>query len=372
MRYARAPVLKRLGWVFFAALIAGCPDRSQSGNDAGKDAGVVDSGTPPEDAGEDAGIDAGTPEDGGVDAGELDAGELDAGSPDAGEDAGVDAGEVDAGPPLMRCRPRDGGFPDGGVLRVIAANLSSGNLQSWDPGHGARILQGLHPDLVLIQEWNVGDKSDSARRAWVDSTFGPEFCYQVEDFAQIPNGVISRYPIVDAGNWTDSQVNNRSFVWAQIDVPGDRDLWAVSLHLLTTTSAHAAEGAQLLANFNLYVPDSGFLVIGGDLNTGSRTDSAVTAVASRLKISGPHPADGSGNQNTNTNRNSPYDWVIADPLLASQQVPVLIGDAGVFDAGLVFDTRVFTPLSDVAPAQAGDSAAPNMQHMAVVKDFLLP
>ena len=66
-----------------------------------------------------------------------------------------------------------------------------------------------------------------------------------------------------------------------------------------------------------------------------------------------------------------YDWVLADPDLHALQVPVFIADAG-FNAGLVFDTRVFNPLDDVAPAQAGDSAAPNMQHMAVVKDFLLP
>jgi len=38
----------------------------------------------------------------------------------------------------------------------------------------------------------------------------------------------------------------------------------------------------------------------------------------------------------------------------------------------VFDSRVFQPLADVAPIQPGDSAAPNMQHMAIVRDFLVP
>jgi len=38
-----------------------------------------------------------------------------------------------------------------------------------------------------------------------------------------------------------------------------------------------------------------------------------------------------------------------------------------FSNGLVFDSRVYAPLSDVAPVQFGDSS--NAQHMAVLKDF---
>ncbi len=352
-------MLKRiLGLVLCATLVA-CPDRSVNGPpDSGTDGG----GTP------DAGLgDAGEP-----DAGNADAG-FDAGIADGGDDAGFDAGVVDAGPPPERCRARDSGIPDGGVLRVIAANLSSGNFQSYDPGHGARILQGLKPDVVLIQEWNIGDKTDKARRDWVDSTFGEEFCFQVEAGATIPNGIISRYPILDAGNWVDSSVGNRSYVWARLDVPGDRDLWAVSLHLLSTggAAARSAEATELTAKITQSIPPADLLVIGGDLNTNTRTETAITALGSVVRTAGPHPVDGNNNQNTNAGRSNPYDWVLPDIDLAARQVPVVIGAAG-YDAGLVFDTRVFNPLSDVAPAQAGDSAASNMQHMAVVKDFLLP
>ena len=53
------------------------------------------------------------------------------------------------------------------------------------------------------------------------------------------------------------------------------------------------------------------------------------------------------------------------------RTPVLIGTSR-FENGLVFDSRVFTPLSAVAPVQRGDSEAQNMQHMAVVRDFLVP
>jgi endonuclease/exonuclease/phosphatase family metal-dependent hydrolase len=347
--------MKRLaGWMLSAALL-GCPGRAVV---APVDGGLKDGGPG------DSGLDGGTG-DAGIDAGD------DAGL-DAGDDAGVDAGEVDAGP-SYRCLPRDGGVPDGGLLRVIAANLSSGNLQSYDPGEGARILKGLNPDVVLIQEWNIGNKTDNARRAWVDATFGPEFCFQVESGAQIPNGVISRYPILDAGNWVDSQVPNRSFVWAQIDVPGDRDLWAVSLHLLSTggPTARSLEATELVADLNAMIPAADLLVVGGDLNTSSRTEAAITTLGAVVRTAGPHPADGNNNQNTNASRSNPYDWVLADADLALLQVPVTIGDAG-YSAGLVFDSRVFSPLSDVPPVLAGDSAAPSMQHMAVVKDFLLP
>ncbi len=39
-----------------------------------------------------------------------------------------------------------------------------------------------------------------------------------------------------------------------------------------------------------------------------------------------------------------------------------------FSNGFVFDSRVVAPLSDLPPAQFGDSSAFGMQHMAVVRD----
>lgn len=321
------------------------------------------------DAGQDAGaVDAGSGDAGAVDAGSVDAGAVDAGSGDAGPE---DAGAVDAGPSL-RCPERDGGVPDGGLLRVIAANLSSGNLQTYNPGDGARILAGLKPDITLIQEWNIGANTEVDRRAFVDSTFGGDFCFHIQAGGGIPNGVISRWPILDAGQWVDPQVTNRAFAWALIDVPGPRNLWAVSMHLLTSNaSARTLEAQELVMKINQAVPLADLLVIGGDLNTNSRTETAITTFSQVVRTSGPHPVDQSNNENTNAGRSQPYDWVLADPDLAALQVPVKVGAAS-FAAGLVFDSRVFTPLSAVPPVQAGDSAAVNMQHMAVVKDFLLP
>jgi hypothetical protein len=86
--------------------------------------------------------------------------------------------------------------------------------------------------------------------------------------------------------------------------------------------------------------------------------------------SGPYPADKNGNSNTNAARKKPYDAVLADSDLVAIQTPVVVGSS-TFSSGLVADTRVYTPISDLAPAQASDSGATNMQHMAVVKDFMI-
>jgi hypothetical protein len=40
-----------------------------------------------------------------------------------------------------------------------------------------------------------------------------------------------------------------------------------------------------------------------------------------------------------------------------------------FGSGLVFDSRVYTPLTDVSPVVSTDSGATGMQHMAVIKNF---
>jgi hypothetical protein len=83
------------------------------------------------------------------------------------------------------------------------------------------------------------------------------------------------------------------------------------------------------------------------------------------------PDDGKGRTGTNSKRSKPYDRLLADADLEKFSAPVRIG-AREFARGLVFDTRVYRPLSDVQPAQPGDSTAPNMQHMPVIRDFLVP
>lgn len=254
----------------------------------------------------------------------------------------------------------------------MAANITSGNYQSYDPGEGTRIFQGLDPDLVMIQEFNYGDNSSTAIRNWVTSTFGSSFSYYREAGADIPNGVISRYPIIASGEWDDPYVSNRDFAWARIDIPGSKDLWAISLHLLTSSSTSRNNEAVSLKSFiNTYVPAGDYLAIAGDLNTASRTETAITTLSSVVVTAAPYPVDNLGNSNTNSSRSKPYDWVLVDTDLEAVEVPVAIGSYQ-FQNGLVFDSRVYTPLADVAPVLYGDSGATNMQHMAVVRDFSIP
>ena len=284
----------------------------------------------------------------------------DGAAPDA-SDAGDanDAGE--AGPPPIR-----------GNLRVMAANISSGPSLVYGPAEGVRIFQGLHPDVVLIQELVVGGNTTAEVDSFVTTTFGAGFSYYREPAVQIPNGIISRYPILDAGTWVDPAVANRGFAYAKLDLPGPYPLWAISLHLLTTGAAQrATEVTSLVAQVKMLIPAADYLVVGGDFNTPVRTEACIMGLSEIVVTTAPYPADGAGNDNTSGPRSKPHDWLLADSDLAAFGLPVAIGQRG-YVGGLVFDSRVFTPLSDVAPVQLMDSAAQNMQHMPVVRDFLVP
>jgi endonuclease/exonuclease/phosphatase family metal-dependent hydrolase len=257
-------------------------------------------------------------------------------------------------------------------VRLMAANTTSGNYQNYDPGHGIRIFQGTRPDVVMIQEFNYGDNSATAIRDFVNTAFGSSFSYYREGGAQIPNGVISRWPILASGEWDDPYVTNRDFAWARIDVPGPRDLWVVSVHLLTSdATTRNNEASSLVSRIKANIPVGDYLVIGGDFNTSTQTESCFSTFSQVVTTSGPYPADQNGNSNTNAGRTKPYDHVLVDSDLRAYQTSTVIG-ASTYSAGLVVDTRVYSPLSEIYPAQYGDSAATNMQHMAIIKDFVIP
>jgi endonuclease/exonuclease/phosphatase family metal-dependent hydrolase len=258
---------------------------------------------------------------------------------------------------------------DGGRLRVVAANLTSGNDQSYDPGHGIRILQGLRPDVALVSEMNFRSNSEGDIRAFVDEAFGAEFQFSRQDGVSIPCGVVSRFPILASGVVDDPTLTDRDIAFARIDVPGERDLWAFSLHLSGSSSSNRSAAASALVDFiEAEVPAADLLVVGGDFNTDSRGETGVDTLGQVVATDGPFPVDQGGDEDTNEPRNKPYDWVLADPDLDALEIPTRIGEQEFAD-GLVFDSRVFQPLSDVAPVEAGDSGSPNMQHMAVVRDF---
>jgi endonuclease/exonuclease/phosphatase family metal-dependent hydrolase len=259
-------------------------------------------------------------------------------------------------------------------LRLVAGNITSGNLQSYDPGHGTRIFKGLHPDVAMVQEFNyLPGNTATEIRSWVDAAFGTDFVYYREPVQAggIPNGVVSRYPIKAAGLWEDAESPNREFVWARLDIPGSKDLWAISVHLLTDDIKRPKQAIALRDLINANVPAADYLAIGGDFNADTRTEAAVTTLGAVVNNAAPYPVDQGGDGDTNANRDKPYDWVMMDSDLRALQIPVAIG-GNRFPSGLVFDTRVYAPLADVAPAIMTDSGAPMMQHMAVVVDVSLP
>ncbi|MDB4968520.1 MAG: hypothetical protein JWN44_4209 [Myxococcales bacterium] len=273
--------------------------------------------------------------------------------------------------PLDASRRQDLWWPGSDHLRLVTGNLTTGNGQSYEQP-GIRILRGLAADVAMIQELNVASNSTADLRTFVDEAFGTGYSFtRALASGQIPNGIVSRYPILASGEWTDSQVSDRDFVWAQIDIPGPIDLYAISVHLLGTgAGARNLEAIEVVQHIQGFPADA-YVVLGGDFNTATRAEPCVQTLSSVLITTGPFPVDQASLDNTNANRNKPYDWVLVNGSLAAQERTVAIG-GNSFDHGLVVDTRVYSPISDLAPALAGDSGATNMQHMAVVRDFALP
>jgi endonuclease/exonuclease/phosphatase family metal-dependent hydrolase len=263
------------------------------------------------------------------------------------------------------------------MIRAVAANLTSDNKQTYSPdngnhsnpeGAGARILKALKPDIVMIQEFTT----TVPVRQWINQTLGEDFVFTQEKGMQIPNGIISRFPIIESGSWDDPVLNNREFAWAHVRLPEKRDLWVVSVHLHSKGESSRATQAAALAKFiKENVPKDALLLVGGDLNTRTTEETCFKELAAVVVIPGKPPADQNGDITTNRPRNRPYDWVLANALLEKSAVAVKIADRE-FPNGLVFDSRVFEPLEKVAPVQKGDSDLPMMQHMAVVRDFRLP
>jgi endonuclease/exonuclease/phosphatase family metal-dependent hydrolase len=252
-------------------------------------------------------------------------------------------------------------------VRIVAANLT-GNSRRYE-AFATRILQGLKPDIVAIQEFNVGANTAAEVRQFVNSAFGPAFHYFRESGAQIPNGVISRWPILASGEWPDPQVGNRDFVWARLDIPGTNDLFVVSVHLHASggASSRKLEADALKARITASFPAGAYVVVAGDFNFDARTEPGMSVFKTFL-VDDPVPTDGRGDPDTNNGRSKPYDYVLTSANWRTNLVPTRLSAGGqAYANGLVFDSRVHSPLSEVAPVQAADSG--NAQHMAVVKDF---
>jgi endonuclease/exonuclease/phosphatase family metal-dependent hydrolase len=265
------------------------------------------------------------------------------------------------------------------TLRLMAANLTSGNYQRYETP-GLNILQGLKPDIVAIQEFNyaspgsAGINTPAAIREMLDTAFETNFVYFRESGYNIPNGIISRYPILASGSWVDSDVgvNDRGFAWARIDVPGTNDLYVVSVHLKASSSGsdiarRAAEVLELKALIRTNFPANAWTVVAGDFNIYSENEEAVAHLGSFLSDT-QVPADLNGGTNTNRGRSERYDRVWLSFSLTNSLVP-LVMPSHTLAGGLVFVSTNYAPLSEVSPVQFGDSTVAGMQHMAVIKEI---
>ena len=278
----------------------------------------------------------------------------------------------------------EGGNGETVSFRAMAANISTGNNQSYDPGHGIRIFKAVKPDIVMIQEFRYGRNNDDDINSMVSSTFGPEYFYsrgRYVDSSWIPNGIISRFPIIESGYWKSNLANNRDWDWAILDLPGNKELLVVSLHLLTEKNAQ--EIGPLTREIENKIADDKkknleyYVMVGGDFNSSTvlngKTDLK-RVVYTSFSNNGSRPKDQDGDTTTNATRGKTLDVLLVDNELQQKEIPAKIGRHS-YNNGHVFDSRVYSrrgELGDVTPVQADDCKGGKPiynQHMAVIRDF---
>ena len=252
------------------------------------------------------------------------------------------------------------------TIRIMSANLTGSSQQYEAPA--IRIFQGLKPDLVAIQEFNYGNNTSNDIRYFVNIAFGTNYYFYREPNSEytIPNGIISKYPIIKAGTWDDPEIPDRGFAWAVIDIPGDTNITVISVHLKASSSDANRRTVEAITLKSLILTNvSGFYVLAGDLNTSSANEQCLTIFRSFL-VDEPIPTDTTGDPDTNLNRNERYDYILSSPELGALITPTILG-THTFSNGLVFDSRNYPFLSELQPIQKNDSGY--AQHMAVIKDY---
>lgn len=250
------------------------------------------------------------------------------------------------------------------TVKVMAANLTSGTSQRYE-APGIRIFQGLKPDIVAIQEFLYA----GSIRSLVDTAFGADFYYYQEPNT-LPNGIVSRWPILSSGTFVQPGMSNRGFAWARIDVPGTNDLYVVSVHLKASSSdaaRRAEEALSLVNSVKANFPANAWVVVAGDFNLDSTNEAAYATMKASFSDR-PTPADQAGDPDTNASRLERYDYVFSSWTLTNALVPTIIGTR-THTGGLVFDSRKYSPLSEVSPVQQTDSGVTGMQHMGVLRSY---
>ena len=265
---------------------------------------------------------------------------------------------------------------DDDTVSIMAANITSGSNQEYE-GPGSRVFQALCPDVALVQEFNMTNgTTEAVYRTWVDQTFGTNFSYCHEPLASanIPNGIVSRWPIVAYGEWDDTTLTDRDFVWAKIDLPGDKYLYAISLHIKASSGYESQRTSETRALTN-YIAQAGwstndYVAIGGDFNLQVRTETALAVLTAKVTSDAHQSADQVGNKNTNSGRDNPYDLVLPSTNLDLRHRTYYFGGYA-YANGVVYDTRITWASGLPSPSLSTDSSAVNMQHMGSMKIFEL-
>jgi endonuclease/exonuclease/phosphatase family metal-dependent hydrolase len=264
---------------------------------------------------------------------------------------------------------------DDDAFSVLSANLVSGTVvvngeTAYDDA-GQNLLKALCPDVVAIQEWVV----TNSFAQFVTDNFGADFYYVTDGTTglnALPNGIISRWPIVDTNIWDDA-VGYREHLHAEIDLPGSKNLNIVSVHLdAGDTAGDIANRILGARNLTNAIEQAGFaagdyLLIAGDLNTTNRSATELSVLTS-IVSDAYKPTDKAGNEETNPSKARPYDYVLPDSALEVQYVGMSYNGTSFAD-GLIFDTREWG--DHQYPALGSDSDAQNLTHSPVVKVFSL-
>ncbi len=279
-----------------------------------------------------------------------------------------------------------------GDLKIMTANVSK--VGTYSREESIRIFQGMGPDVAMLQEWEV--TVTNTYRKYVDDAFGADFYYYLGDssgsgWGYMPNGIVSRWEIQTAGSWQDTSISppaDNDFAWAEINLPGNVDLLAVSVHLKADSGEEARRVAQAQV-IKDYVeghlalnPSSSYVVVCGDLNAESQYEWCIQTFATFLEPTNHRPADRLGDENTNQIRTKPYDWIMPNQLLDDLHSTLVIGTENyTYPEGIVFDSHVFsrwsdtttagpgTPLWNLPPVLYGDSHSSEMDHMGIMKAF---
>ena len=273
-------------------------------------------------------------------------------------------------------------------LRIASYNVSKIGTTAGDSTE--RIFRGLEPDVALLQEWDL--EEEWYYRPYVDGAFGADFDFYLGDAPAAAtgwkqnNGIVSRWTILTSGSWDNfTDTPRSSFAWAEIDLPGDTDLLAVSVHMAAAEGDVALREAQA-GLIRGYVEDyvtggfTGYVVVGGDLNAQDEFEAQIDEFETFLVPRGNRPRDRQGNRNTNFGRDRPYDWIMPDAALEAAHTTLVIGSGGYeYPNGLVFDSRLFwredppdnpwEVLWNLPPVWYDDSYDQRVDHLAVMKTF---